>query len=85
MPKDKKSFASDVVKKSQNKNKEMGGGRLTLNLTPEDMEMWQAWLSGFGDKRGAQMTAFRAMLESAVKQGDISKQQVLEWIEKNAK
>ena len=84
MPKQNRTPASEVVKKSQDKNKALGGRRLTLNLTPQDNELWEAWLSGFGKKRGAQMAAFRAMLESAVSQGEITKEQVIKWIEKNA-
>lgn len=83
--KEDRTPASDVVKKAQNKNREAGGGRLTLNLTPDDMDMWQAWLGGFGDKRGAQMNAFRSMLEKALAQGQPSKKQVMDWIDQNTK
>lgn len=56
--------ASEVVKKAQDKNREAGGGRLTFNLSPDELEEWQALLAkvpeGRGQLKSALMLAIRA-------------------------
>lgn len=79
----RKTSASEAVAKAQRRNKAAGGGRLTLSLTPEDMEKWQQVLAMHPPERGQKMAAFRGMMESALRQGEPSKQQILAAIEKN--
>lgn len=78
----KKPTASEAVAKAQQRNRDAGGGRLTINLTPEDMGKWEAVLDGFPAGRGQKMAAFRAMLESMLSQGETTKADVLAWIER---
>jgi len=74
---------TEIVRASQDRNREAGGGRVTLTLSPDDMALWREWLGEFEEGRGQQITAFRAMLQAAVSQGGVTKAQVLDWIDKH--
>ena len=76
--------ASEVVKKSQDKNKDAGGGRLTFNLSPEEMAEWEALLAKVPEGRGQQKTALMMAIRAGRKRNSLTKAEVLAWIEANA-
>lgn len=73
--------ASEVVKKSQAKNKDAGGGRLTFNLSPDELEEWQALLAKVPEGRGQLKSALMLAIRAGRKRNSVSKADVLAWIE----
>ncbi len=69
--------ASEIVAKSQAKNREAGGGRLTFNLSPSEMAEWERLRDQVGStQKAALMHAVRAGLGC----NDLTPEQVAEWV-----
>lgn len=70
---------SRIVADAQKRNKDKGGGRLTMNLTPEEMELWETLVSrqpaGRGQQKAALMVAIRAALSD--NEGEISRERLI--------
>ena len=79
--------ASEVVRKSQQKNEDAGGGRFpTLTLSPDEMALWDRLMAqDEGPERGrAKRTLVRAM-DALDRKNDLTQKEVLEWIRRNTK
>lgn len=73
---------SEIVAKSQAKNREAGGGRLTFNLSPSEMAEWERLRDQVGStQKAALMHAVRAGLGA----NDLTQADVLDWIKRNTK
>jgi hypothetical protein len=57
---------SRIVAAAQKRNKEAGGGRLTMNLTPDEFEQWQTLLASYPNGRGQQKAAFLGAIRAAL-------------------
>lgn len=64
----KSQTASEIVARAQAKNADAGGGRLTINLLPAEMAIWQTLLDrqppGRGRIKAALMDALTARLDA---------------------
>jgi hypothetical protein len=75
------SKASDVVRKAQDKNREAGGGRLTFNLSPDEMAEWEALLAKIPEGRGQQKAALMMAIRAGRRKNGPTKSEVLAAIE----
>lgn len=71
---------SEIVAKSQAKNREAGGGRLTFNLTPAEMAKWERLKDQIGS---TQKAALMHAIEAGLGSNDLTTEQVLEWVRRH--
>lgn len=73
---------SRIVADAQKRNKDKGGGRLTINLTPEENEIWSSVLARHPKGRGQQKAAFMAALRAVLSDngGEISRERLIEEV-----
>ena len=71
---------SEIVAKSQEKNRQAGGGRLTFNLSPSEMAEWTRLRERVG---GTQKAALMAAVEAGLNRNDLTTEQVLDWIKRH--
>lgn len=77
---------SETVRKAQQKNEDAGGGRFpTMTLTPAEMTLWQSLMDqDSGPNRGKAKRTLMLALAALEKRNDLTQDQVIDWIRRNA-
>jgi hypothetical protein len=74
--------ASEIVAKSQARNREAGGGRLTFNLSPSEMAEWRRLMDRVGD---TQKAALVFAIGAGLQRNEPTQADVIDWIKRNTK